>query len=196
MKLLATFPLTLWGIAFTSIYAHPTPPPDGSDPSEIIYTERIIPGKQESYPLFTTPPLPPKPEEKIQYDLSAMLNGFVLCQTSDASPDADDAIHAIQGIRASLYRPARQNRIEPPYCTEVGSSGSAVVAICGPPGIWMYSKDAGKMANHIYKYCRVEHGDKVRLGGQYVFNNNTEPKSLMQVYNIRDHLPKTELGRQ
>lgn len=62
------------------------------------------------------------------------------------------------------------------------------MAICGPQGTWMQSKDAGKMANHIYRHCRAEHAEKIRLAGQYVFNNETEPKSWMQVYHVGEKL--------
>lgn len=192
MRLLYTL-FILCGTSITLIYAHPTSPQYdvyGSDPDEIIYTEGIVPNQDEPYPFFTAPS-EPEPEDKILYDLRAMLTGFVLCQTSDASPDADEAIQAIQGLRARLYVPAQQNRIDPPLCTDLKEYGHAVVAICGPHGTWMQSKDAGKMANHIYRHCRALHGDKIRIGGQYVFNNDTEPKSLMQVYHIRDALSKT-----
>lgn len=187
MKLFIALSVLLGGAAFTSIHAHPSPLEYDADPSEIVYTERIMSGHDEPRPVFTVPSQSDsKNKIKLQYDISAMLSGFVICQTSDASPDADEAIRAIQGLRALLYVPARQNRIDPPLCTDLTTFGDAVVAICGPEGTWMQSKDAGKMANHIYRYCRAEHAEKIRLGGQYIFNNDTEPKSLMQVYNIKD----------
>lgn len=190
MKLFVTLSILLSGAAFTPIHAHPSPPQHeeyGADSSEIVYTESIIPGQHEPHPLFTIPSKSDsKKEVKFQYDISAMLTGFVLCQTSDFSPDADDAIRAIQSLRARVYMPARQNRIDPPLCTDLTEFGGAVVAICGPEGTWMQSKDAGKMANHIYRHCRAEHVGRIKMGGQYVFNNDTEPKSLMQVYNVKD----------
>lgn len=187
MKYLLTLSILLGGTAFTSIHAHPSPLEYGADPSEIVYTESTIPGHDEPRPLFTIPSQSdPKNKIKLQYDISAMLTGFVICQTSDASPDADEAIRAIQSLRGRLYAPARQNHIDPPLCTDLTTFGDAVVAICGPEGTWMQSKDAGKMANHIYRYCRAEHAEKIRLGGQYIFNNDTEPKSLIQVYNAEN----------
>lgn len=165
------------------MHAHPSPPEQGesnASRSGTIYPKVVVPG-----PLFASPSNSnPKIKNKLQYDLSAMLTGFVICQTSDASPDADEAIRAIQSLRGRLYVPARQNSVDSPPCTDLTSFGDAVVAICGPQGTWMQSKDAGKMANHIYRHCRAEHAEKIRLGGQYVFNNDTEPKSLMQVYHV------------
>lgn len=177
------FTIILSGTAFSLMHAHPSPPEQGESSasrSGTIYPKVVVPG-----PLFASPSNSnPKTKNKLQYDLSAMLTGFVICQTSDASPDADEAIRAIQSLRGRLYVPARQNSVDSPPCTDLTSFGDAVVAICGPQGTWMQSKDAGKMANHIYRHCRAEHAEKIRLGGQYVFNNDTEPKSLMQVYHV------------
>lgn len=50
----------------------------------------------------------------------------------------------------------------------------------------MKSKDAGKMADQIYRRCKSEQGGEMRLGGMYVFNEGTEPKSFVKVYHARD----------